>query len=99
MRKKTSTQGALPSATQDAIDREVRWQKWCEKDDRSRGDIRKVRVEHGAGGVSVYAPYNKQFIKEIKGIPGRKWDPRKKCWTIPPAWLAELHIMIRDWYK
>ena len=33
--------------------------------------------------VELYFPYNKELIRKIKTINGRKWNPQKKCWEVP----------------
>ena len=80
-------------------DHDALWEKWCEKDDKARGSIKRVKLEYGVGSISVHAPYNKRFTKQIKTIPGSLWNPNKKCWTIPTRFLPELQVIIKECYK
>jgi hypothetical protein len=33
--------------------------------------------------IVIRTPYNPEFVKKIKEIKGRHWDPERRVWTIP----------------
>ena len=37
--------------------------------------------------VNIYSPYNEEMITFIKALPGRKWNPDNKCWSITKEYL------------
>ena len=37
----------------------------------------------GNGYLKVHLPYTPDRVLKIKSIPGRRWDPDIKCWTVP----------------
>jgi hypothetical protein len=42
----------------------------------------------------VYTTY--QYKDVVKGIPGKRWDPVNKRWTIPREWHDVLADVLRD---
>ena len=43
-----------------------------------------LKLEVGeAGRLLVHFPYHPDTITRIKTIPGRRWHPDKKCWSVP----------------
>lgn len=43
----------------------------------------KVNVVVNGDCAELYTPYSKQFVSEIKGIGGAKWNRDSSCWSIP----------------
>jgi len=53
-----------------------------------RGEI---TVKTGTGGgeeIIVRFPYNPEYIEKIKTIPGHRWHPHKKHWTVPSQQIS-----------
>ncbi len=49
--------------------------------------------------VLLSFPYHEQLIDQIKTIPGRDWDPRKKVWIIPIAHEEAARCAIRPYFQ
>lgn len=52
-----------------------------------------IKIEPGDGGrLSVILPYSAERVEKIKTVPGRRWDPQQKHWTVPdrPGMVARL---------
>lgn len=46
--------------------------------------MRAIRIEPGgADRLVVRLPYSPEDVAKIKTIPGRRWDPLGKYWTVP----------------
>lgn len=46
--------------------------------------IAELRLQAGeAGRLMVYFPYRPDLVARIKTLPGRRWHPEKKCWSLP----------------
>jgi len=43
-------------------------------------------------------PYNESLISQIKEIPGRKWDPKERGWSIPDQYLILAADALEDFY-
>jgi hypothetical protein len=50
------------------------------------------------GWIETYTPFNDVFRVAIKGFPGKKWDPGKKCWVVRVAYLDEVKEIITEIY-
>ncbi len=49
-----------------------------------RAAVRAIRIEPGgADGLVVRVPYSPEHVAKIKTLPGRRWHPDGKYWTIP----------------
>ena len=35
------------------------------------------------GRIMVYFPYHLENVSRIKTVPGRRWHPEEKCWSVP----------------
>lgn len=53
-----------------------------------------MKIETNGNSISIYTPYNLEFIGKIKSIDGRKWDISNKCWTVPVAAIDTVREMI-----
>jgi len=43
-----------------------------------------IQIRSGDGGeIIVVLPYAPERVKKIKTIPGRRWHPEEKVWTVP----------------
>ncbi|RLG36393.1 MAG: integrase [Candidatus Alkanophagales archaeon] len=47
------------------------------------GKIPAVRIEPGKNKIIIQLPCNKDLIKKVKTIPGRRWNPKGKYWEVP----------------
>lgn len=55
--------------------------------------IAELKLQAGeAGRLMVYFPYRPDLVARIKTLPGRRWHPEQKCWSLPhtPESLARL---------
>ena len=39
----------------------------------------------GKGRIKMVLPYDPELIAKIKTIPGRRWHPEEKCWSVPDS--------------
>ncbi len=42
-------------------------------------------VQAERSGLVYRGRYDPNIIEKIRDIPGRKWDPKRKVWYLPPA--------------
>jgi len=52
--------------------------------------LTKVIVKVEGATLEVFAPYNGSFVLAMQQVPGRKWDPKRKCSVIPATSRAAL---------
>lgn len=57
-----------------------------------------MKIEVKNGVANVYAPYNPDFVKKIKGIGGAKWNSSEKCWSIPGTAVEVVREIMTDVY-
>lgn len=50
------------------------------------------------GRAYVDTPYNPDFVKAIKGIGGHKWEPEKRCWSVPETAVSAVRAIMEDIY-
>lgn len=56
--------------------------------------IKKNAIATTAGDViELRFPYDPELISKIKAIPGRKWIPNRKIWTVPRRFAAEVQAL------
>ncbi|MFA5137906.1 MAG: integron integrase [Elusimicrobiota bacterium] len=49
-----------------------------------------VITRAGAGNFIVRFPYSAERVAKMRTIPGRRWHPQEKYWTVPAAsWMIE----------
>ncbi len=48
------------------------------------------RVTHNGSVLRVAFDYNPRLVEMVKGIPGRRWNPDDKVWTVPTAQVVQL---------
>ena len=39
----------------------------------------------GKGRIKMVLPYDPELIAKIKTIPGQRWHPEEKCWSVPDS--------------
>ncbi|MCS6862082.1 MAG: hypothetical protein NZT92_17395, partial [Abditibacteriales bacterium] len=45
-----------------------------------------IIIKGGSSGrLMVALPYTAERVEKIKTIPGRRWRPEEKCWSVPDA--------------
>lgn len=52
----------------------------------------------GKGRILIKAPYNPDFIRKIKEIPGHGWDFQQIGWNIPEAYESRAYKLARDFF-
>lgn len=58
-----------------------------------------VRLERAdADRVSLHFPYDVERIRAVRAIPGARWDPAQRCWSLPAttATLERLRVILVD---
>jgi hypothetical protein len=44
----------------------------------------RIKISRNAESrITVTFPYNADYVAKIKGMPGRRWHPEEKCWSLP----------------
>ena len=51
---------------------------------------RTIDYDPGAGLLLIQFPYDRALIQVVRGLPGRRWQPRAKCWAVPIKHLDEV---------
>jgi hypothetical protein len=49
-----------------------------------------MKIEENGDRISVYTPYNQDFVDKIRNVGGSKWDAGKRCWTAPTAAITAI---------
>lgn len=57
-----------------------------------------MKIEIDNGRAYVYTPYNPDFVRAIKGIGGKKWEPNKGCWSVPDTAVSAAREIMMDVY-
>ena len=57
-----------------------------------------MKIEVKDGKAYIYTPYNAEFVKRLKGVGGSKWDPEKKCWSVPENSVDAVRQVMSDIY-
>lgn len=52
----------------------------------------------GKGRILIAAPFNPDFVRKIKEIPGYGWDFRQKGWNIPEAYESKACKLAKDFF-
>jgi len=60
------------------------WLTWCSKCVPERIEPTQTRRELTATG-EVYTPYEPNNLPLLRAMPGAKWNPTSKCWTVSLA--------------
>jgi site-specific recombinase XerD len=63
------------------------------------GKIPAVKIESGRKGiVIIQLPYNRELIKKVKTISGRRWNPKGKYWEVPydENLISKLQALFRE---
>ncbi len=66
----------------------ARFRSFYVEGQRAGSDIKLVRV--GPGMICAQTPYNTDFIKAVKAVPGRRWVGASKVWCVPEDKLTHL---------
>ena len=48
--------------------------------------------------IFVESPYNTELVSDIKEIPGRKWHPVEKCWSVPAEAEQSIRKVVRKYF-
>ncbi len=51
-----------------------------------------------SGDIAVAFRYNPELVDKVKRVPGRRWNPERKLWTVPVASLPALVKVFGDNY-
>lgn len=57
---------------------------------------RTVTVDEGEGVARIAFRYNSQLVAAVKQLPGRRWQPAAKQWTVPLAYAAAVLRFAED---
>jgi hypothetical protein len=63
--------------------------------DRLEEQSAAVRIEETPYGLAVHFRYDERAVAEIRNVPGRRWDPAKKVWTVPLRARPQLWEMVQ----
>lgn len=55
------------------------------------------RVEKTDDGWAVFFDYRPEAVVEAKAIPGRRWDPQRRCWVVPEEQAGRVRDFARRW--
>lgn len=58
-----------------------------------------AKITKRASQIIIKTPYNADLVDEIRGIPGRAWDPKNKVWFAPAASEQQVREMIRPFFQ
>lgn len=58
-----------------------------------------AKITKVADVVLVQAPYNASLIAEIKAIPGRRYNPDLKAWSVPDGSEQQVRELVRQYYQ
>jgi site-specific recombinase XerC len=46
----------------------------------------RIKIQPGEDGqLMVRLPYSPERVNKIKTVPGRQWEPRSQCWSVPAS--------------
>jgi exodeoxyribonuclease VII large subunit len=52
-----------------------------------------VELAPDGAHLLIRFPYREDLVAEIKGVPGRRWDPRQKTWRVPAAQIETVYAL------
>ena len=61
-----------------------------------KGNIMEIKVENGRANVKT--PYNVDFVSKIKNVGGSKWEPERKCWSVPAESINQVREIMMEVY-
>jgi len=64
--------------------------------EESGGSEELVRIEERPDTICIFSPYNAEFVREIKTIPGRRWTG--KCWEVPLEFRSEAEAIVKKYF-
>ena len=44
---------------------------------------RLLEFDAESGDLQIRFPYAKELVAVVRGLPGRRWNPTEKLWTVP----------------
>ncbi len=47
----------------------------------------------------IRSPYNAGLVEEVKGIPGRRWNPDIKVWSVPIGSEVQAREIVRQFFQ
>jgi integron integrase len=56
-----------------------------------------ISIRPGNGRLLILFPYSSEMVAKIKTVPGRRWHPEDKCWSVPdePDMRTRLEALFR----
>lgn len=73
------------------------WRSHYRSDDKSIA-MGLVTITRRGSRVLIAAPFNEDFRREIKGIPGSSWRGNIQLWSVPETGIGELRDLIGHVY-
>ena len=60
--------------------------------------IEGLQIHQAQGWLFVSFAYHPKNVERIKSVPGRRWHPAEKCWSIPHTGkaIAQLRHLFSD---
>jgi SWI/SNF-related matrix-associated actin-dependent regulator of chromatin subfamily A-like protein 1 len=67
---------------------------------------RRVKYSNGGYGIKLTFPFSRLTLEKVRTLPGRKWHPKEKFWTVPlsppvieqvSAWGFELSDTLKSY--
>jgi hypothetical protein len=55
-------------------------------------------IENGTD-VIVKSPYNASLVSDIKALPGRKWNPDEKAWSVSGKFSKEIRAIVAKYFE
>ncbi len=53
-------------------------------------------VTHHGSVLRITFDYDPRLVEMVKGVPGRRWNPDDKVWTVPTAQVVQLVELLTD---
>lgn len=50
-----------------------------------------VELDPGGTHLQIRFPYREDLVAMVKALPGRRWEPRKKVWSVPVEHAQEVY--------
>ncbi len=61
--------------------------------------MEKAKLTKVAGKLLIHTPYNSHLVDEIRGIPGRRWNPDLQAWSVPVESEQQVRDLVRQFYQ
>lgn len=60
--------------------------------------MEKFEIKNNGKSLSVFTPYNAQFVARIKMLSGSRWSREEKCWQVSAANEEAVREIMREIY-